>query len=84
MKIIKLNEEQFTKIFESEDTSAPSFDGGDVKEYLGSEVSTSANVTDANGKKEYGQEPTTDKIAKQLALQNFWASSLRSSQKLHY
>jgi hypothetical protein len=80
MKIIKLNESQFNKLFEDESSKAPSFDGGDLKEYPGSEVKTTANVTNMDGDATYGKQPTTDKIAKQLAIQNYWANVRNGSR----
>ena len=43
MKIIKLTESQFKTILEANNgVVAPNFDGGDLKEYPGSEVSTTS------------------------------------------
>ena len=42
----------------------PNFNGGDLKEYPGSEVSTTANETNQDGELEYGHMPTSDEFAK--------------------
>ena len=79
MKIIKLTESQFKTILEANGVVAPNFDGGDLKEYPGSEVSTTANVTNHDGELEYGHMPTSDEFAKTQTIQNYWAnSSLRN------
>jgi hypothetical protein len=79
MKIIKLNEEQFQRLFENNSsTNVPSFNGGDIKQYLGSEVSTTTTVTNADGELDYGEQPTTDDFAKQLTTQNYFANSLKN------
>jgi hypothetical protein len=74
MKIIKLTESQFKTILEANGVVAPNFDGGDLKEYPGSEVSTTANVTNQDGELEYGFMPTTDKYANTQTPQNYLAN----------
>lgn len=74
MKVIKLTESQFKKIIMFEST-VPSFNGGDLKEYPGSETSVTANVTNSDGEKEYGEPTDADKIQKKLAIQNYWANA---------
>lgn len=74
MKIIKLNEDQLNRLIETANTSAQGFNNGDVKEYQGSEISTSANISSPEGNIEYGKPIDTDDIQKQLAIQNFWAN----------
>lgn len=74
MRRIKLTESQFKNLLESNSISAPDFQGGDIKEYPGSEVSTTSNVTNQNGEIEYGKPTDTDKIQKTLTLQNYWAN----------
>lgn len=69
MKVIKLTESQFHRLFES--SLAPSFDDDDVKEYNGSEVSTTANVHDANGNLNYGHMPNSDEFADTQTYQGF-------------
>lgn len=80
MKTIKINESQFYKIFEASDAKAPDFNGGDVHEFNGSEVATTANVTNIDGDETYGKQPTTDKLADDLTTQNFWASQMKGSR----
>ena len=80
MKLIKLTESQFSSLLEAAVGNAPDFNGGDIKEYPSSEVSTTANVTNANGEIEYGKPTTTDKISDTLSIQNFWANGCRSSR----
>lgn len=77
MKIIRLNENQLFKLLESNSNSAPNFNNGDVKEYNGSEVMTTANVTSPDGEEEYGKPTDADKIQKSMAMQNFWLSGQR-------
>lgn len=74
MRRIKLTESQFKNLLESNSIGAPDFQGGDIKEYPGSEVSTTSNVTNQNGEIEYGEPTDTDKIQKTLTLQNYWAN----------
>lgn len=81
MKIIKLNESQFQRIFEGNTNgNVPSFNGGDIKEYPGSEVSTTSNITNSNGELEYGEQPTTDDFADQQTTQNYYANGLKNSR----
>ena len=67
---IKITEAQFKMLVESE--ASLSFDGGDLKEYPESEISTTTNVTKPNGDLEYGRPMNTgsDKVTKKLAVQN--------------
>lgn len=69
MRII-ISEEQFKHLIESE--LAPNFNGGDLHEYPGSEVSPTANVTKPNGEEEYGKPMNTgtDRVAKKMSVQN--------------
>lgn len=79
MKVIKLTESQFNTLLEANGVSAPNFDGGDLKEFPGSEVSTTANITNQDGELEYGKQPTSDEFAKMQTIQNYWANgSLRN------
>lgn len=81
MKIIKLQESQLQRLIESQgDSIAPSFNGGDMKEYPGSQVSTSTHITNSNGEKEYGEQPTTDKFANQQTTQNYYANGLKNAR----
>lgn len=75
MKLIKLTESQFKTLLEANGVSAPDFEGGDLKEYPGSEVSATANVTNQDGELEYGKPTDMDKIQKTLAIQNYWANA---------
>lgn len=81
MKIIKLNESQFQRIFEGQGGSnVPSFNGGDLKEYPGSEIMTTTHVTNSNGEIEYGEQPTTDDFADEMTPQNYFLSGWRNSR----
>ena len=71
MKIIKLNESQFQRIFEGQGGNVPAFNGGDLKEYPNSEVSTTTNITNSNGELEYGEQHDTNRVAKQVTQQNY-------------
>ena len=75
MKLIKLTESQLKTLLEANGVTAPNFDGGDLKEFPGSEVSTTANVTNQDGELEYGKQPTSDEIAKIQTIQNYWANA---------
>lgn len=81
MKIIKLTESQFQRVFEGKNGGiVPSFNGGDMKEYPGSEITTSTPVTNSNGEIEYGKQPTTDDFANQQCTQNYYANGLKNSR----
>jgi len=70
MKII-INESQldiFQRLVEGE----VQLNGGNVKEYKGSEVGNSATITDPDGNKKYGKEVSTDEDAGTLCNQNNW------------
>lgn len=74
MKVIKLRESQMMRLIESE--TAPNFNDGDIKEYPGSEVSTTTAVHDDDGNPKYGkQEDTDDILGDFLAMQNWWANA---------
>lgn len=80
MKIIKLNESQFQRIFEGQGGNVPAFNGGDLKEYPNSEVTTTTNITNSNGELEYGKQPTTDDFANDLTPQNYYLNGWRNSR----
>ena len=82
MKTIKLNEDQFLKLVEANGVGAQAFDGGDLREYPGSQVQTTAVVHDSDGELEYGKQPTTDKIQNMLSIQNFWANGRRGTRPM--
>lgn len=75
MKLIKLTESQFRTLI-GESGEAPSFDGGDLKEFGGSEVFTTANVTNADGEEEYGEMPTSDDFANTQTPQNWYRANI--------
>ena len=70
MKTIILNEERFRLMLES---MVPDLEGGDLKEYPGSEVGTTTNVTNQDGDIENGEMPDTDRISRRLTPQQ-WGS----------
>lgn len=71
MKIIRLTESQLKRLVESE--MAPNFNGGTVKEYPGSEVSTTTTVTDSDGNPKFGKPRNTDRaLADTLTPQCGW------------
>ena len=80
MKIIMISESQFNKLMEGEGACIPSFNGGNMKKYIGSEVSTTANVTNADGELEFGEQPTSDDFANQQAIQNIFTNGLKNSR----
>lgn len=67
---IRITEEQFKMLLETE--LSTTLNGGDLREYPGSEVSPTANVTKPNGELEYGKPMNTgtDRVAKKLSNQN--------------
>lgn len=56
MKRIIITEDQFRRLCEE----APTLNGGDLKQCPGSEVSATANVSNADGDLEYGKPKDTD------------------------
>lgn len=72
MKRIKITESQFKKLFNESTNQAPNFNGGDTKQYVGSEVKNSAQIHNMNGDIVNGKEPTTDKISKEKSQTNYW------------
>ena len=81
MKIIKLQESQFERVFEGKNNSnIPSFNGGDMKEYPGNEITTTTTVTNSNGELEYGEQPTSDDFANKMTTQNYYANGLKSGR----
>ena len=71
MKKILISEAQFGRIFE--DSKVPDFNGGDIEEYPGAEVNTTAPVTNSDGDIEYGKSPTANKITRKLVPQQYGA-----------
>lgn len=81
MKTIRINESQFNRLLEVNDSDVPSFDGGDIKEFPGSEISATTNITDVEGNPKYGKPKTTDKIQNSLTTQNYFGNINRRSNK---
>lgn len=70
MKVIKLTESQYFRLFEVEG-AGPTLDASnDTKEYS-KEVSNTAPIHDESGNVKKGSEPNTDDIANKLAYQGF-------------
>ncbi len=80
MKTIRINEEQFRRILEMNGSNAPSFEGGDIREYPGSEINATSNISDSEGNVKYGKPKTTDKIQKTLTTQNYWGNARHSNK----
>lgn len=81
MKIIKLTESQFSRVFENNNKSSiPSFNDGDIKEYPNNEISTTTNITNSNGDLMYGKQPTTDDFANQQTPQTFFSRGLKNAR----
>lgn len=74
MKTIRINEAQFKRLLEINGSEAPSFEGGDIKEFPGSEVSATENISDSEGNVKYGKPKTTDKVQNSLTTQNYWGN----------
>lgn len=71
MRII-VSENQFSRLLELTSHEAPTFNGGDIKEYPSHEVATTANVSTDDEDIEYGKPTTADKIQQTLTPQNYW------------
>ena len=75
MKRIIINEEQWVRLVTIlERNGAPEFTDSEIKEYPGSEVSTTAVIHDPGDNPKYGKQPTTDKISNELSPQGWMAS----------
>lgn len=78
---VKLTEEQFIRLMEANGISAPSFNGGDLRQFPKSEVGVTSNVVDKDGDLTYGDPKMTDDCADDLTIQNYWANT-RSGARL--
>lgn len=82
MKTIRINESQFNRLLEVNGNEAPSFEGGDIKEFPGSEVSATSNITDVEGNPKYGKPKHTDKVQNSLTTQNYFGNINRRCNKI--
>ena len=73
-KTIIITESQYDRLLCLLEDNIPDYDDGDIKEYLGSEVSTTTTVHDNDGNPKYGKMPTTDKVSNELTPQQWMAS----------
>lgn len=71
MKRIQISESQYSRLFEAE--TVPMYDDGDIREYPGSEISTTAVVTSSDGEPEYGEQPVGDELGNTLTPQQWGA-----------
>lgn len=71
--ILRLNEEQFARLFEDNGDSL-FLDGDDTTKKFSSEVSTQSMVRTPDGDDEMSSAPDTDKISGQLTPQNYGIS----------
>ena len=78
MKIIKLNESQFNKLFEDNGDSQ-FLDGNDSTKKFSSEVSTQAIIKGEDGDDEMSNPIDTDKFADQQTHQQWWSVGGRKS-----
>lgn len=78
MKIVNLNESQFSRIFEGNGDSI-FLDGNDSTRNFSSEVSNQAVMTDADGEEKMSNPVSTDKFAKQQSPQQWGAVGGRNS-----
>lgn len=78
MKHIIINEHQFSILMENE--AAPDFEDGDIKEYSGDEISTTATVQDDEGNPKYGKMHDTDQLGNFLTNQNWWLAGSRRNR----
>jgi len=72
MKIINLNESQFSRLFESGGDSI-FLDGNDTTSRFGSEVTNQAVVTNQDGEEKMSKPINTDKFSRQQTPQQ-WGS----------
>lgn len=75
MKIINLNESQFTRLFEGDGDSI-FLDGNDTTSRFGSEVSNQAVITRQDGDEEMSKPIDTNKFSKQQTTQQ-WGNTNR-------
>lgn len=80
MKIIRLNETQIYTLIEQSITSKGilSPQQSDIKEFPGSEVSATCNVSDTSGDIKYGDPQTTDDLQKTMSYNNRWGRDFRA------
>ena len=78
MRIIKLTESQYRRIFESGGDSTL-LDGNDDTSEFSSEVTNQAIITGKDGDDKYSNPVDTDKIAKQVSPQQWGAIGGRNS-----
>lgn len=85
MKRIIISENQFKRlmVLEANNDGAPTFDDTDIKEYPGSEVSATANITDIDGDMKYGDPTPTDKVQRSISPQSWWNSRNGSRVNFH-
>lgn len=72
MKIINLNESQFSRLFESAGDSI-FLDGNDTTSRFGSEVTNQAVITNQDGEEKMSKPINTDKFSRQQTPQQ-WGS----------
>lgn len=72
MRRIIVNESQFKRLMEVGSHEAPTFDGGDIKEYPSHEVFTTSNVSTDDEDLKYGDPTTADDIQQTMTPQNYW------------
>lgn len=72
MKRVQISESQYSRLFE-DSGSIPMLDDGDIREYPGSEISTTAVVTSSDGEPEYGKQPVGDELGQTLTPQQWGA-----------
>jgi hypothetical protein len=73
MRIINLNESQFSRLFNESDGDSIFLDGNDTTSRFGSEVPIQAIVTNQNGEEKTSNPINTDKFSKQQTPQQ-WGS----------
>lgn len=66
--------ELFRKLNESE----VQLNGGNIKKYKGSEVETSATITDSDGEPKNGKDVYADEFAETQSNQNIWTGPIVS------
>ena len=78
MKQIIIIEHQLSMLKEND--ASPDIEDGDIQEYCGHEISTTATVHDNEGSPKYGKMHDTDQLGNFLTNQNWWLSGSRRNR----
>lgn len=85
MKTIKLNEEQLRLLSNLNESNAPDFEDGDIKEFGNpSEISSTETVQDDEGNPKYGKMPMADRVSKRMTPQSYWSQATNGRRLTAY